>query len=110
MHDDKTARMKLRRRSLFASAAILAAPAILGRAARAAGGQIVVGTWAGDYGNLLKANVQDPILAPKGYDIIQDAGDEPPRIAKIIAQKRLPHGTVDVACVQAVGGYELNSL
>ncbi|MFI4982839.1 MAG: PotD/PotF family extracellular solute-binding protein, partial [Nevskiales bacterium] len=100
----------MRRRTLFASAAILAAPAILGRAARAAGGQIIVGTWAGDYGNLLKANVQDPILVPKGYEVIQDAGDEPPRIAKMIAQKRLPHGTVDVACVQAVAAYQLNAL
>jgi putative spermidine/putrescine transport system substrate-binding protein len=107
MHNDLT---KIRRRTLFASAAALAAPAILGRAARAAGGPIVVGTWAGDYGNLLKANVQDPILVPKGFDVIQDVGDEPPRIAKMIAQKRLPHGTVDVACVQAVAGYQLNSL
>jgi putative spermidine/putrescine transport system substrate-binding protein len=110
MHDDSTARATMRRRTLFASAAILAAPAILGRAARAAGGQIIVGTWAGDYGNLLKANVQDPILVPKGYEVIQDAGDEPPRIAKMIAQKRLPHGTVDVACVQAVAAYQLNAL
>jgi len=42
--------------------------------------------------NLLKENVQDPILVPKGYDVIQDADQEPPRIAKIIAQKRLPRG------------------
>jgi putative spermidine/putrescine transport system substrate-binding protein len=110
MHETSTTRAKLRRRTLFASAAALAAPAILGRAARAAGGPIVVGTWAGDYGNLLKDNIQDPLLVPKGYDVIQDADQEPPRIAKIIAQKRLPRGAIDVACVQAVTGYQLNSL
>jgi putative spermidine/putrescine transport system substrate-binding protein len=97
---------RIGRRTLLTFAAALAAGT---RSARAAG-QVVVGTWAGDYGNLLKANVQDPLLAPKGFDVIQDVGDEPPRIAKLIAQKRLPHGTVDVACVQAVAGYQLNAL
>jgi putative spermidine/putrescine transport system substrate-binding protein len=103
MHDS----FRIGRRTLLASAA---AAAVGTRGARAEGGQIIVGTWAGDYGNLLKANVQDPILVPKGYDVIQDVGDEPPRIAKMIAQKRLPHGTVDVACVQAVAAYQLNTL
>lgn len=66
--------------------------------------QVVVGTWGGDYANLLRDNVE-PLL--KGITIVADIGDEDPRVAKLYAQRRLPRGTVDVACVQAVRGNEL---
>ena len=97
---------KLSRRTLLAGTTLLAAPAILSRRARAAE-QCVVGTWGGDYARLLRENIDDPILKPQGIDVIQDVGDEVPRVAKLYAQKKLPHGTEDIACVGALNGYRV---
>ena len=102
MHD-----LRIRRRHALAGAAALALPAI-GRSARAEQSRVVIATWAGDYGNLLHQNVEAPILQPKGIEIVQDQNDEPPRIAKMFAQRRLPHGSSDVDCVQAVSAYQLD--
>lgn len=95
------------RRRTLAGALALAAPALIGREARAEGGKLVVATWGGDYGRLLAENVEQPILARQGIEVIQDVGDEPQRVAKMQAQRRLPRGTMDVVCVQAVAGYQL---
>ena len=97
--------LRIRRRHALAGAAALAMPGIIG-SARAAS-RVVIETWGGDYAHLLHENVEDPILQPKGIEVVQDANDEPPRIAKVFAQRRLPRGTSDVDCVQAVGAYQL---
>ncbi len=93
----------LTRRSVLAGAA-LAAPALLSHRAAAAE-QCIVGTWGGDYARLLKENIDDPILKPEGIDIIQDVGQEDTRVAKLIAQRRLPRNSIDIACVGAPEGY-----
>jgi putative spermidine/putrescine transport system substrate-binding protein len=97
---------QLSRRTLLAGTTLLAAPAILSRRSQAAE-PCVVGTWGGDYARLLRENIDDPILKPAGIDIVQDVGDEDPRISKMYAQKKLPHGTVDIACVGALKGYRV---
>ncbi len=71
---------------------------------------MVIATWGGDYANLLKANVDDPILGPQKIAVTQDVGDEDPRVAKMIAQRRLPRGADDVDCLQAVRGHEVGAL
>jgi len=96
----------LSRRHVLTGASLLAAPALLTRRAHAAE-TCVVGTWGGDYARLLRENIDDPILKPAGIDVVQDVGDEQPRVAKTYAQRKLPHGTVDIACVGAVNGYRL---
>ncbi len=95
----------LSRRGVLAGAALLAAPTIM-RRARAAE-QCVVGTWGGDYARLLRENIDEPILKPMGVDVVQDIGDENPRVSKLYAQKKLPRGTMDVACVGALNGYRV---
>ena len=95
----------LPRRAVLAGATLLAAPAIV-RQARAAE-QCVVGTWGGDYARLLRENIDDPILKPAGVDVVQDIGDENPRVSKLYAQKKLPRGTMDIACVGALNGYRV---
>src|SRR6204780_2404257 len=96
----------LSRRTTLGRAALglLAAPALLTRAAAAAE-TCVVGTWGGDYARLLRENIDDPILKPTDVPVIQDVGDETPRYAKMVAQKMLPRGTMDIACLGAVNGY-----
>jgi putative spermidine/putrescine transport system substrate-binding protein len=96
----------LSRRTLLSGATLLAAPAILSRRSQAAE-QCVVGTWGGDYARLLRENIDDPILKPAGVNVIQDIGDEPARVAKLYAQKRLPRGADDIACVGALNGYRV---
>ena len=87
----------------WAARRVLASPAII-RPARAAE-RCVVGTWGGDYARLLRENIDDPILKPAGVEVVQDIGDEAPRFAKLVAQKMLPRGTMDIACLGAPNGY-----
>jgi putative spermidine/putrescine transport system substrate-binding protein len=96
--------LPLPRRRVLAGASLLAAPALLTRRARAAE-TCIVGTWGGDYARLLRENIDDPILKPAGVDVVQDVGDEQPRFAKMAAQRKLPHGSVDIACLGALNGY-----
>jgi putative spermidine/putrescine transport system substrate-binding protein len=94
--------LTLSRRSMLGGAAVLAAPPIA-RPGRAAG-PCVVGTWGGDYARLLRENIDEPIMKTAGIDVVQDIGDEQPRVAKLYAQRKLPRGTMDIACVGAVNG------
>jgi len=93
-----------RRSALAAGAALAVAPALMSRRAQAAD-RCVVGTWGGDYARLLRENIDDPILKPKGMEVVQAVGDEAPRLAQLVAQKQLPHGALDVACLGATTGY-----
>lgn len=97
------------RRHLLAGAAVGATLPFLSGLARAqASGRCVVSTWAGDYGNLLGKNIEQPLLAPKGIEVVQDGGTEPVRTAKMIAQQRLPRGTIDVIALQGQTAYDMN--
>ena len=98
--------IRLARRGLLASAAVL--PFAATRPAAAEEGQVVIATWGGDYANLLRGNVDEPILAPEHVTVVQDLGDEDPRMAKMFAQRRLPRGSDDVVCLQAVRAHEAN--
>ena len=92
------------RRAVLAGAAALPLAGI--RPAHAADG-VTVATWGGDYANLLRANVDDPLMVPQGIAVTQDTGDEDPRVAKMFAQRRLPRGGADVVCLQAVRAHEV---
>ena len=91
--------------------AVIGGAAALPFAARTASAEdaMVVATWGGDYANLLRANVDDPILGPQHIAVTQDVGDEDPRVAKLYAQRRLPRGADDVMCLQAVRGHEVGA-
>lgn len=97
----------LKRRALLGGAAALAfgAPYI----ARAQDNKrIVVGTWGGDYSRLLAKNIETPLLVPKGWDVIKDEAGDPPRRAKVLAEKSLRRGTSDIQGVSAANMYEMN--
>ena len=82
---DPAHRTSLPRRAVLGASALLAAPALLARRADAAE-SCVVGTWGGDYARLLRENIDDPILKPMGVEVVQDVGDETPRVAKLTAR------------------------
>ncbi len=73
-----------------------------------AGGRVVVGTWGGDYAKLLNKNVDEPFLKPKGFEIVQDIGDDKVRRTKTTAEQRLPRGTADIQGFSAAQMYEMN--
>lgn len=92
-----------------ALAGIGAGAALAGRPAWAqGGGRVVVGTWGGDYARLLAKNIEDPILKPKGFDVVQDQAGDAPRRAKMVAERRLPRGTVDIQGFSAANMYEMS--
>ena len=96
--------LPLPRRSVLAGAAGLATTPLMAPAAQAAS-RCVVGTWGGDYANLLRENIDQPILQPDGITVVQAVSDEAPRVAQLFAKRMLPHGTMDIACLSSFNGY-----
>jgi putative spermidine/putrescine transport system substrate-binding protein len=99
----------IHRRDLIKGAGAAALAAGLGVPAFAqSGGRVVVGTWGGDYARLLTKNIEEPILKPKGIEIVQDQAGDAPRRAKMVAERRLPRGTVDIHGLSAANMFEMN--
>ncbi len=70
-------------------------------------GQIVVGTWGGDYQNLQQANIVDTLTKPQGFVVLFDTANDAVRKTKLLAEKRLPRGSLDVVALTASGSYEM---
>jgi putative spermidine/putrescine transport system substrate-binding protein len=92
-----------RRTALGAAAAFAAIPARAEDNKR-----IIIGTWGGDYSRLLTKNIEKPLLEPKGWDVVNDEANDPPRRAKVLAEKSLRRGTSDIQGVSASLMYEMN--
>jgi putative spermidine/putrescine transport system substrate-binding protein len=99
-------RITIHRRAVLGGAALaLGAPSIV----RAQDNKrIVVGTWGGDYSRLLAKNIETPLLAPKGWDVVKDEANAPPRKTKIVAEKALRRGTTDVSGFSSTDMFELS--
>jgi putative spermidine/putrescine transport system substrate-binding protein len=94
---------------MAAAGAVASASTLLPRTSRAAGGRVVVGTWGGDYQNLLQSNIAAPLLEPQGFNVIYDTGPDTQRRTKLVAEKRLPRGNVDVAALSAAQMFEMHN-
>ncbi|MBV6659696.1 extracellular solute-binding protein [Pseudomonas yamanorum] len=77
------------------AAAMLALPRF---ALSASSAPVVVGTWGGDYGDLLRQSV-DVLLQPQGVDVIQSIGSPTERRTKILAERQSRRGSMDVCCL-----------
>src|SRR5947208_645729 len=105
----KAPRLQLTRRTFGLGAGALASAAALGlSSARAQASSCVIGTWGGDYQNLLDANIVKPLLEPKGVAVQWDVAAQGPRKNKLIAERRLPRGTLDIACLSDVDMYDIS--
>ncbi|CCD94411.1 putative ABC transporter (substrate binding protein) [Bradyrhizobium sp. ORS 375] len=93
-----------RRHFLSASAGVAALASGM-PTARAEGGQVVVGTWGGDYGQLLSDIIDKPIMAPKGFEIVQDVANADPRKTKLLAERQSRRGSMDVSCLSDNDAY-----
>ncbi len=101
---------KLGRRTLLAGAGALTASAIAGPHPAQAAGQVVVGTWGGDYAQLLTDNIDKPLIAPMGIEVLQDVAPQDPRKTKITAERTSRRGTMDVACLSDIDLYTMSLL
>jgi putative spermidine/putrescine transport system substrate-binding protein len=88
-----------RRHLLSAGAGAATLLAARPRLARAEASQVVVGTWGGDYGQLLSDLIDKPLLAPKGIEVLQDVANADPRKTKLLAERQSRRGSMDVACL-----------
>ena len=101
---------KIARRALLGTAAAAAvAPGLIPAPASAAG-QVIVGTWGGDYAKLLAQNIDKPLLAPKGIEVLQDVGSQDARRTKLTAERNSRHGSMDVCCLSDIDLYSMNQL
>ena len=95
--------MNITRRTALGAA--LAAP-LIGRASAQAA-PVIVGTWGGDYGELLASNIDVPLLRPAGVEVQQDVGPQDPRKTKLIAERQSRRGTMDICCLSDVDMYSM---
>jgi putative spermidine/putrescine transport system substrate-binding protein len=96
----------LKRRELAAAIAALTAGAP--RLPHAQGAQVVVGTWGGDYGEILQQGLDVPLARPAGLEPVQDVAPAPPRKAKLLAERQARRGSMDIAALSDVDMYELS--
>lgn len=99
--------LPLTRRHLLHGASV-AALAGLARRAHAAGGTIAVSNWGGDWNDRTVRFVEAPLVEPQGYRILHELALEPERKVKLLAEKRLHHGTIDVIHLNDSDAYEMN--
>ena len=92
--------MSFSRRAFLSCGAVAGANVLLGgTSAVAATSQIVVGTWGGDYGQLLTELIDKPFAGPRGIEVLQDIANVDPRKTKLLAERGSRRGSMDVACL-----------
>ena len=101
--------IRIDRRRLLAGAAGILALGPQTRRAQAQSGQIIVSNWGGDWNDRTNRLMEKPLVESKGIRIVHDLGLEPERKAKMLAERRLPRGTVDVAHLNDSDAFEMNS-
>lgn len=97
-----------RRHFLIGGAGAIAALSASNRALAQAG-QIVVSNWGGDWNDRTSRLMEKPLVEAKGIRIVHDLGLEPERKSKMLAERKLPRGTVDVAHLNDADAFEMNS-
>lgn len=65
--------------------------------ARAQSKNLVVGNWGGDWNDRIVRVFEKPALEDKGFKIVRELSQAPERKTKLVAEKRLPRGTLDIA-------------
>jgi putative spermidine/putrescine transport system substrate-binding protein len=100
----------LDRRQLMVGVGAGSILALLGEKARAEpGGQIVVSNWGGDWNDRTVRLMEQPLVESKGIRIVRDLGMEPERKSKLLAEQKLPRGTVDVIHLNDSDAFEMKS-
>ncbi|QTL04163.1 extracellular solute-binding protein [Aquabacter sp. L1I39] len=105
--DTKT--LSATRRQFLAGVGGLGATLALPSLACAQEKTLVVANWGGDWNERTIKFVEAPLLESKGIKIVHDISMEPERKAKLLAEKRLRRGSIDVAHLNEGDAYEMFS-
>jgi putative spermidine/putrescine transport system substrate-binding protein len=81
--------------------------ALMGTNAARAADQLLVGTFGGDYGDMLQAQIEKPFFTTKGVEVQRDIATQDPRKAKLIAERASRRGSMDVAMMSDVDTYSM---
>lgn len=100
---------KINRRNFLAasvtvSALALAAP---GLALAADKGEIITSVFGGDYGDILRRTVDEAIMAPEGYEVIQDISSTEARQTKLRTERMRASSSFDVAVLADLDMYPM---
>jgi len=103
-------RPALNRRKFIAlsGASLVAAPMIAPQSALAQSGELRVANWGGDWNERVVRAFEAPFINSKGIKIIHELSNPPERKAKLLAERRLPRGSVDVAWLSDADAYEMD--
>src|SRR5947208_12366900 len=104
-------RLALSRRKFvtLGAASLVAAPAILrSGTASAASGELRVANWGGDWNERVVRAFEEPFITSKGINVIHELSNPPERKAKLMAERRLPRGSIDVAWLSDADAYEMD--
>ena len=99
-----------RRNFMKAASGLALAPALplIPGLAQAAGSDLVVGTWGGDYQTLLQKFIQ-PIAINAGINVIYDIGNATARNTKLKAERNSRRGSMDVALLSDLDMYDASA-
>jgi putative spermidine/putrescine transport system substrate-binding protein len=103
-------RPALNRRKFIAlsGASLVAAPMIARQSALAQGGELRVANWGGDWNERVVRAFEAPFINSKGIKVIHELSNPPERKAKLLAERRLPRGSVDVTWLSDADAYEMD--
>lgn len=101
----------MKRRQFIGAGLAAAATGMLGTRAAFAqeNKRLVVTNWGGDWNDRTVRFIEHPLLEEKGWTIVRDLNEQPQRKTKLLAERRLPRGTVDVAHFDIAEATALNA-
>lgn len=70
-------------------------------------GELVVSNWGGDWNSNVMKALETPLLEDKGIKVRRDLASAPARKSKLLAERNLPRGSVDIAHLTDADAYEL---
>jgi len=99
-----------RRGFLKTASGLALAPALplIPAAAFAAEDNLVVGTWGGDYQNLLQ-QIISPIVAKDNINVVFDTGNATARVTKLRAERNSRRGSMDIALLGEADMYDADA-
>ena len=96
------------RRDLLLGAGAATALSMIGMPAHAQSGELVVTNWGGDWNDRTVKFIEAPLVESKGIKIVRLLNLEPERKTKLLAERNLPRGTIDITHFSAADAFELN--
>jgi putative spermidine/putrescine transport system substrate-binding protein len=108
MSDDILKTVSATRRRLLQAAGGAAALAAVPRLGWAQSGELTVTNWGGDWNDRTVRFVEAPLVESKGIKIVRALNLEPERKSKLLAERNLPRGTLDIAHFSGADAFELN--